>query len=121
MIAITAVGATADLSNRNSFHNPTFLEMTRPIAASITPNKMPYWTAALSESISVVMPCSCNCRIISCEYISGIYNPVQYPPINPLHKTKSRNFQLFFRYFVIWISSVTGLSLHAAKGNKCTG
>ena len=96
MIVITVVGRTAFLSNRNSFHKPTFFEMIRPIAASIAPYKMPYWTAPLSASNSVVIPCSCNCCSISCEYISGMYKPVQYPPSSPLLKTKSRNFQLFF-------------------------
>ena len=96
MIVIIAVGATAFLSNRNSFHKPTFFEMSKPIAPSITPCKIPYWTAPLSANISMVIPSSCNCCSISCEYISGMYNPVQYPPINPLHKTKNRNFQLLF-------------------------
>ena len=90
MIVIIVVGTTAFLSNRNSFHRPTIFERIKPIAASTRPYKMPYWTAPLSANISVVIPCSCNCCVISGEKAAGRYNPVQYPPTNPLSKTTSR-------------------------------
>ena len=37
MIVIIVVDAAAFLSNRNSFHRPTFFEIIKPIAASIRP------------------------------------------------------------------------------------